>query len=546
MRFSFGLALLLVSSPLIGCLAAGASGTPADSGGTEAIHGGCLAGGAGAGDDDDEAALLMVGAQKHFREVAEAEAEVNDFQLADEEKLVEHLPGLGPWGRLHFTKTRMATGYLTVSAPGEPVRKLFYWFVQSKGNPRADPLVLWTNGGPGCSGLSGFLAEMGPFRPTSTGDLSVNPHAWTNFANMIFIEQPAGVGFSTIEQQEGFVYTDENSAADMWTFIKEFVAQHPEYKTRPFYLTAESYGGHYLPATALHVVKNNKGEVNFKGFAVGNPLTDEVYTNYGMFSKWYNFGLLSKPKFDKFMQNGCYKLGTAQQGDVAMDVLENCENQEEEWFSELFPGVEKISNASEPGFDPYALSFNVCSGKELVKFELKWLKFGRNFASRMLARYTYQPCMGNPINHNFVTGYLNRADVQKAIHVIGNPTWEECSDPVGEQYSDQSVTSSMVPVYRELVANGTLNIMIYSGTDDSICPLQGLQQWIWDQGYNVTEDWVPYAVDGQSGGFTSRFTAANGAGYRVTTVNGAGHMVPSTQPERGVYIMKQFLSGEWS
>ena len=41
-------------------------------------------------------------------------------------------------------------------------KSLHYWFVESQGNPASDPVVLWLNGGPGCSSMEGFMAEHGP------------------------------------------------------------------------------------------------------------------------------------------------------------------------------------------------------------------------------------------------------------------------------------------------------------------------------------------------------------------------------------------------
>merc|ERR1712216_41235 len=94
---------------------------------------------------------------------------------------------------------RSFSGYIDVSAPDEKAgtREMFYWFVESQNKPSEDPVMLWTNGGPGCTGLGGFLSEQGPFRAGKDGKaLEINEHSWNKIANMVFIEQPVGVGFS--------------------------------------------------------------------------------------------------------------------------------------------------------------------------------------------------------------------------------------------------------------------------------------------------------------------------------------------------------------
>merc|ERR1719242_166589 len=73
------------------------------------------------------------------------------------------------------------SGYVNISN-GE----VFYWYVEAQNNPSTAPIIWWTNGGPGCSGMNGFLEENGPFRPNMGGTLDVNPFAWNTNANMVF------------------------------------------------------------------------------------------------------------------------------------------------------------------------------------------------------------------------------------------------------------------------------------------------------------------------------------------------------------------------
>jgi len=76
--------------------------------------------------------------------------------------------------------------------------------VESQKDPKNDPVALWTNGGPGCSGLEGLLTEQGPFRAVGNGTLIANPYSWNLLSNMIFIEAPAGVGFSYSDNRQDY------------------------------------------------------------------------------------------------------------------------------------------------------------------------------------------------------------------------------------------------------------------------------------------------------------------------------------------------------
>ena len=84
-------------------------------------------------------------------------------------------------------------GYLNVSTS----KALFYVYQPSEDNPSKDPLVVMLSPGPGCSSLHSWLYSKGEFTFTrNTTNFRHNPHNWNKQANVLYIEGPAGVGFS--------------------------------------------------------------------------------------------------------------------------------------------------------------------------------------------------------------------------------------------------------------------------------------------------------------------------------------------------------------
>ncbi|KAF7059247.1 hypothetical protein CFC21_066177 [Triticum aestivum] len=164
-------------------------------------------------------------------------------------------------------------GYVTVDA--ENGRALFYYLVESPSGASDKPLVLWLNGGPGCSSLGyGAMQELGPFRVTEDNKtLSRNVNAWNNVANVIFLESPAGVGYSYSNTSSDYDLSgDERTADDAYVFLVKWLERFPEYKDRTFYISGESYAGHYVPELAatilLHNTYNNRTVINLQGILV--------------------------------------------------------------------------------------------------------------------------------------------------------------------------------------------------------------------------------------------------------------------------------------
>jgi hypothetical protein len=100
------------------------------------------------------------------------------------------------------------SGYLDVDTN----EHYFFWFFEARNqNPKDAPLTVWINGGPGSSSMIGLFQELGPCRVDSNGTVVNNPYSWSESSNMIFIDQPAQVGFSYSIPVPGF--TDPNSGS---------------------------------------------------------------------------------------------------------------------------------------------------------------------------------------------------------------------------------------------------------------------------------------------------------------------------------------------
>lgn len=146
---------------------------------------------------------------------------------------------------------------------------LWFWFWPSSNPAASKEVTLWLNGGPGCSSLDGFLQENGPISWQSGTYAPIrNPYSWTNLTNMIWVDQPAGTGFSPGPPSVKNEIDVANQFNDFWkNFINTFELQG--YKV---YLTGESYAGQYIPYIADNMLsRNDSTYYNLKGKQTGEP-----------------------------------------------------------------------------------------------------------------------------------------------------------------------------------------------------------------------------------------------------------------------------------
>lgn len=175
----------------------------------------------------------------------------------------------------------MYSGFVEVDS--DTNSNLFYWFYRDEYLDTKSPLVLWINGGPGASSQIGNLLENGPLKiiddaKTVMKVRSLTHQAWTEVANVLFLDQPVGTGYSYGDMP---ITKMEEVQQHALTFLLKFYEIHPEMVDRNFYITGESYGGKFEPAIATAIIDYNKNtdakfKIPLKGVMIGNGYVDPV------------------------------------------------------------------------------------------------------------------------------------------------------------------------------------------------------------------------------------------------------------------------------
>eukprot|EP01116_Phalansterium_solitarium_P022795 TRINITY_DN7660_c0_g1_i1.p1 TRINITY_DN7660_c0_g1~~TRINITY_DN7660_c0_g1_i1.p1 ORF type:complete len:498 (+),score=133.74 TRINITY_DN7660_c0_g1_i1:88-1494(+) len=445
--------------------------------------------------------------------------------LVASDDLIVNLPGLTT--PVNF---KQYAGYVNVDPANN--RNLFYWFVESQNNPATDKLVLWLNGGPGCSSVLGMMTEHGPFRPQPDGTLLINPYAWNAKANVVYLESPAGVGFSYTNTTSDYTVGDERTANDAYLFLQGFLDRYPQYRDTQFWVTGESYGGHYVPELVNRILEGNAAgnpKINLEGFMAGNAWTYAAIDNAGAVFYWWTHAMISDETY-----NGI--VATCDFGDVG--PLKRDRLYDEAGCNDyLNTASQEMGNVN-----IYDIYVDVClssfRSQELFAMARAGSKVHQAVAKAALKAQEqinppYQPCA-----ESYVTAYLNRKDVQTAIHANIPYKWSGCSNLVQYNYSD--VMTSVIPLYEKFLAAQDLKILVFSGDVDAIVPVTGTRAWLRSLNMTVTNPWTPWIdPQGQVGGYITEYT-----GLTFMTVREAGHQVPTFQPQRAQTMFNGFLYGD--
>ncbi|XP_076870067.1 lysosomal protective protein [Brachyhypopomus gauderio] len=443
---------------------------------------------------------------------------------------IKYLPGLAKQPSF-----KQYSGYLNVAEN----KHLHYWFVESQNDPKNNPVVLWLNGGPGCSSLDGLLTEHGPFLIQDDGSsLNYNPYSWNKIANMLYLESPAGVGFSYSDDKK-YSTNDTEVSMNNYLALKEFFKLFPEYSKNEFYLTGESYGGIYIPTLAERVMEDSS--INLQGIAVGNGMSSYELNDNSLVYFAYYHGLLGASLWTD-LQNSCCK-----------DSKCNFYNSPDPECSYNVGLVDNIVYKS--GLNMYNL-YAPCPGgvpapsienDQLVlrdlgnnfinhRFSTSWNQKLRATASAFKSVKLDPPCT-NSTPSNL---YLNNPYVKAALHISPNAlAWEICSGEVNLNYN--RLYMDVTKQYLKLLGALKYRILVYNGDVDMACNFLGDEWFVESLQQQVQvkrRTWLYFNGESQQvGGFVKEFS-----NLAFLTIKGSGHMVPTDKPMASYAMFSRFLT----
>jgi len=393
-------------------------------------------------------------------------------------------------------------GYFNVTTA---TKMYFYWFFESRGDPAKDPVVLWMTGGPGCSSGIALFNENGPCKVNADLSTSKNPYSWNTNASLLFIDQPAGTGFSYGGMGD-YDSNEKEVSRDMYNFLQAFFKARPEYQANPFHTFGESYGGHYVPATAHAVFEGNKAgggvHINLVGVGVGNGLTaPEIQYSYYAEMAYKN---PVKPLVPWVVYQGmklAAKKCTAQ--------IQACQENEAKCEAAFtFCAISQVTPVQASGINLYDVR-SKCEHPPLC--------------------YDFSP----------TEKYLNLPEVVEALGTTGHK-WSSCNMMVNARFHTDWMQHFQT-VFPSMLEAG-IRVLIYAGEMDYICNYMGNKAWTLALPWKGEEEFTAagdhaWMVEGKEAGL-----ARSASGFTFLQVHDAGHMVPLDQPENSLAMLDSFLT----
>ena len=369
-----------------------------------------------------------------------------------------------PSATAQATATKSAADYYVSSLPGAPSPLLkmyaghmeitpehhgnmFFWLYQNRHIGDRQRTVIWLNGGPGCSSMDGALMEVGPYRVNEDQTLRLNNGSWDEFANVLFVDNPVGTGFSYVDG-DSYVKDLPEMADQMVVFLEKWFRTFPEYKSDDLYIAGESYAGQHIPYIANAILDRNEKKSpeekwNLSGLLIGNGWISgvEQYRSYIPFAR----------------ENGLLKQGSA--------ADTKAEQQERVCIKALDEGAkDRVDSGQCEAIMMGILQDTNDNGNCYNMYDVR-------------LKDSYPSCgMNWPPDLPAVTQYLRTPEVISALHI--NPDkktgWKECNNQVSGAFRPRAEPS--VRLLPRLLEN--MPMILFSGDKDLICNHIGTESLI--------------------------------------------------------------------
>uniref|UniRef100_A0A7S2RMX7 Carboxypeptidase n=1 Tax=Mucochytrium quahogii TaxID=96639 RepID=A0A7S2RMX7_9STRA len=451
---------------------------------------------------------------------------------------VYQLPG---WDR--ELPSKMYAGFLDGGSKVEQGQefhmKYHYVFMESENDPENDPVLLWTNGGPGSSSLFGFTTEVGPFQLSSdsmktesfkrTGvpTLFRNNYTWTKRANLLIMSGPAPVSFSYCYPagQSGSgadcgYWNDTTTARANFHFLESFFKRFSRFQDNELYLSGESYAGVYI-LTLVREILNHKDSFTRKairGMAVGDGCMGNKLA-------CHDEGTEVPPMFNRAKAD--FLCGHGQgSARLCRKIPYACPHNATHESAHCKLLVAELLAQVTEGYSHYDL-YDECYWKDEDNMDTK-----------------PYPCGGDEA----LKAWVDRPEVRDALHVAQDNLFVN-GDGTGLRYhqSEENVTQ----IYIDLLDTPNFRTLVYNGDVDASENGFVQQYWIEDlreAGFfewevdQQTSEWKAWTLDGKKKvvGYVSRYKGD----FSFLSIRGAGHMVPLTKPKAALEMITRFLKNE--
>ncbi|XP_059429796.1 serine carboxypeptidase-like 51 [Corylus avellana] len=405
-------------------------------------------------------------------------------------------------------------GYVEV----RPKAHMFWWLYRSpyrvEDASKPWPIILWLQGGPGASGVGiGNFEEVGPLDT----DLKPRNSTWLQIADLLFVDNPVGTGYSFVDDEKLYVKTDEEAGNDLTTLLEKIFNKNESLQKSPLFIVAESYGGKYavtLALSALRAIEAGKLKLKLGGVVLGDSwISPEDFV--------FSWGPLLKD-VSRLDYNGLHYSDS-----VAQKIKQQIEQGQYVEATKSWMLLESLISRSSNNVDFY--NFLLDSGSDVASFTA--IELSKGIALKRYSRYLSSlRSRSSPGGGGGGLDSLMNGPIKEKLKIPENVTWGGQSDNVFTELEGDFMKPRINEV-DELLAKG-VNVTVYNGQLDLICATKGTEAWIeklkWEGLHNFLSTDRTNLYCGDKKG-TQGFTKSS-KNLHMYWILGAGHFVPAEQP----------------